>query len=187
MKVIGEEEPGAGEDRGTMEWTGQVYADTPTVAAHTYIDAAPERVWGYVSDIHLMPKLSAELRQVQWLDGVTGPQVGHRFVGRSSHPALGDWATVSTIVSCQAPQLFTWAVGAPDYPTSIWHFTLDPHNAGTVLEQWAQLGPAPSGLSLAIESMPDKEQKIVFVRLREFETGIKANLAAIKELAEREK
>ena len=28
-----------------------------------------------------------------------------------------------------------------------------------------QMGPAPSGLSVAIESMPDKEQKIVFVRL----------------------
>jgi hypothetical protein len=32
--------------------------------------------------------------------------------------------------------------------------------------------------------MPEKEQKIVFVRLREFETGMKANLAGIKKLAE---
>jgi hypothetical protein len=48
-----------------------------------------------------------------------------------------------------------------------------------------QMGPGRSGLSLAIERMPDKEQKIVFVRLREFETGISNNLAAIKKLAER--
>ena len=33
--------------------------------------------------------------------------------------------------------------------------------------------------------MPDKEQKIVFVRLREHETGMKHNLAEIKELAEK--
>jgi hypothetical protein len=32
--------------------------------------------------------------------------------------------------------------------------------------------------------MPDKEQKIVFVRLREFEASITATLAAIKERAE---
>ena len=42
-----------------MEWTGQVYADTPTVAAQIYIEAPPERVWPLVSDIHLMPGLSA--------------------------------------------------------------------------------------------------------------------------------
>ena len=48
-----------------------------------------------------------------------------------------------------------------------------------------QMGPARSGLSLAIDAMPDKEAKIVFVRLRELEAGMKHNLAAIKELAER--
>ena len=46
-------------------------------------------------------------------------------------------------------------------------------------------GPARSGLSLAIDAMPDKEAKIVFVRLREREAALKHNLAAIKELAER--
>jgi hypothetical protein len=39
-------------------------------------------------------------------------------------------------------------------------------------------------LSVAIERMPDKEQKIVFVRLREFEANMGATLAAIKRLAE---
>ncbi|MFJ8945023.1 SRPBCC family protein [Streptomyces sp. NPDC102395] len=170
-----------------MEWTGQVYADTPTVSASAYIDAPPERLWRYVSDIHLMPELSAELQHVEWLDGATGPCAGHRFRGRSAHHALGDWETVSTIVDCEEPRRFGWAVGDPAHPMSIWRFTLHPQDTGTLLEQWAQLGPAPSGLSVAIEAMPDKEQKIVFVRLREFETGIKSNLATLKDLAEREK
>jgi hypothetical protein len=55
-----------------------------------------------------------------------------------------------------------------------------------VLEQWAQMGPGRSGLNLAIDAMPDKEQKIVFVRLRDIEAGLKGNLAAIKKLAETE-
>jgi hypothetical protein len=38
---------------------------------------------------------------------------------------------------------------------------------------------------VAIDSMPDKEQKIVFVRMREFEAAIGKTLAAIKRLAER--
>jgi ligand-binding SRPBCC domain-containing protein len=169
-----------------MERTGQVYADTPTVSAGTFIEAPPEAVWAYVSDIRLMPRLSAELQEVGWLDGATGPQAGRRFTGRSAHPALGSWETVSTVIECDEPWRFAWAVGDPERPSAVWRFTLRPEGTGTVLEQQAQLGPARSGLSRAIEAMPDKEQKIVFGRLREFESGIVVNLAAIKQLAEPE-
>jgi ligand-binding SRPBCC domain-containing protein len=170
-----------------MEWTGQAYADNPKVAADIYIDAPPDRVWAYVSDIHLMPRLSSELQEVEWLGSASGPEPGSRFVGRSAHASLGSWETVSTIVECDAPERFTWAVGDPLFPSSLWRFTLVAQGAGTTLEQWAQMGPARSGLSFAIDAMPEKEQKIVFVRLRELETGIKANLAAIKDLVERRK
>ena len=168
-----------------MEWTGQVYADAPTVAAEIYVEAPPERVWPLVSDIFLMPGLSAELGQVEWLGGATGPALGHRFAGRNANPALGEWETVSTIVECDEPRCFAWAVGDPDHPGATWRFTLRPDGTGTVLEQRAQMGPGRSGLNLAIDAMPDKEQKIVFVRLRDIEASLKGNLAAIKELAER--
>ncbi len=171
-----------------MEWTGQVYADTPVVAAQTYIEAPPERVWPLVSDIYLMPGLSGELQEVAWLDGVTGPALGHRFAGRNAHQAMGQWETVSTVVECDEPRCFAWVVGDPGHPSATWRFSLRPDGAagaGTLLEQWMQMGPARSGLSLAIDAMPDKEQKIVFVRLRELEAGLIRNLAAIKEMAER--
>jgi hypothetical protein len=131
-----------------------------------------------------MPRLSAELREVEWLDGVDQPAVGRRFRGRNTHPALGSWETVSTIVACDEPREFGWAVGDPGHPAATWRFTLRPEGAGTVLEQRAQLGPGRSGLNLAIDATPDNEQKIVFVRLREFEAGFTGNLAAIKEMAE---
>jgi hypothetical protein len=76
-------------------------------------------------------------------------------------------------------------VGDPDHPSTTWRFTLRPDGPGTVLGQWAQLGPGRSGLNLAIDAMPEKEEKIVFVRLRDIEASLKGNLAAIKELAER--
>jgi hypothetical protein len=72
----------------------------------------------------------------------------------------------------------------PDNPTATWRFTVLPDAGGTLLRQWMQMGPARSGLSLAIDRMPDKEQKIVFVRLREFETNMTATVEAIKKLAE---
>jgi hypothetical protein len=168
-----------------MEWTGQVYADRPAVAAQIYIEATPDRVWPLVCDIHLMPGLSAEVQEVAWLDGVTGPVLGGRFVGRNANEYRGTWETVSTVIECDEPRRFAWAVGDPGHPMATWRFTLRPDGAGTVLEQWARMGPARSGLSLAIDAMPDKEAKIVFVRLREWEAALKHNLAAIKELAER--
>lgn len=168
-----------------MEWTGARYADTPTVEVRTWIDGSPRRVWELVSDIAVMPSLSQELQSVEWLDGVTEAAVGARFVGRSKHGALGEWATTSEVVECEPERVFAWAVGDPANPTAVWRFRLESKNEGTELSQWMQLGPAPSGLSAAIDRMPDKEQKIVFVRLREFESNMAFTLDQIKTLAQR--
>ncbi|MFK0150644.1 SRPBCC family protein [Streptomyces sp. NPDC090493] len=167
-----------------MEWTGARYADRPTVEVRTWIDAPPATVWALVSDIGLMPDLSEELRSVSWLDRAAGPAVGARFVGRSEHEALGKWETTSHVIECEPESVFAWAVQDPSDPSAVWRFRLHSKDGGTELSEWMQLGPGRSGLSLAIDRMPDKEQKIVFVRLREFERGITATLAEIKKRAE---
>jgi uncharacterized membrane protein len=167
-----------------MEWTGARYADTPTVEVRIWIDAPANRVWPLVSDVGLMPDMSEELQSAQWLDGATGPALGVRFVGRSRHEALGEWSATSSVVEFEPGRVFGWAVGDPGDPSALWRFRLEPVGSGTELSEWVQLGPGPSGLSLAIDRMPDKEQKIVFVRMREFERNITATLARIKKLAE---
>lgn len=167
-----------------MEWTGARYADKPTVEVQTWIEAAPERVWSIVSDIGRMPGMSTELQAVEWLEGATGPAVGHKFVGYSRHDAFGEWSTTSEVVEYEPQRVFAWAVGDAAHPSAIWRFHLRPKDGGTELAEWMQMGPGRSGLSVAIDRMPDKEQKIVFVRLREFERNITETLAQIKKLAE---
>jgi hypothetical protein len=76
--------------------------------------------------------------------------------------------------------VFAWAVGDPEYPSSDLAVHPGAQGGGTLLRQWMQMGPGRSGLSFAIDRMPEKEQKIVFVRMREFETNM-ANLAADQE------
>jgi uncharacterized protein YndB with AHSA1/START domain len=169
---------------GRVEWTGARYADKPTVEASTWVDTDPARVWNLISDIKLMPSFSSELQSVEWAGGADRPKVGAGFVGHNQHDAFGEWATTSQIVACEAPREFSWAVGDADYPSSVWRFRLTPRDGGTHLSFWMQMGPGRSGLSAAIDSMPDKEEKIVFVRMREFETAIGKTLAAIKRLAE---
>ena len=167
-----------------MEWTGARYADNPTVQVQTWIDVLPGRVWELVSDIELMPTMSQELQSVEWLDGASAPAVGAKFIGRSKHESLGEWATTSHVIECEPERVFAWAVEDPANPTAIWRFRLEPKNGGTELSEWMQMGPARSGLSFAIDRMPEKEQKIVFVRMREFEQNMAATLAHIKNLAE---
>jgi uncharacterized membrane protein len=167
-----------------MEWTGARYADKPAVEVRIWVDAAPARVWELVSDIGLMPAMSQELQSVQWLDGADGPAAGARFTGRSKHEALGEWETTSHVIEFEPERVFGWAVGDPANPSALWRFRLEPKDGGTELSEWVQMGPARSGLSFAIDRMPDKEQKIVFVRMREFERNITATLEQIKTLAE---
>ncbi|MEV5612515.1 SRPBCC family protein [Streptomyces sp. NPDC052225] len=168
-----------------MEWTGARYADAPTVEVRRRIEAPPRRVWELVSDIDLMPRLSDELCAVAWADETRG--VGARFVGRSEHPSFGTWETTSYVIACEPPREFAWAVGEPELPSAVWRFTLTEEEDGaTGLTQWMRLGPGRSGLSYAIDRMPEKEQKIVYVRLREFERNMGATLDALKALAEGE-
>jgi uncharacterized membrane protein len=167
-----------------MEWTGARYADNPTVQVQTWIGASQRRVWELVSDIELMPTMSQELQSVEWLDGAREPAVGAKFIGRSKHESLGEWATTSHVIECEPERVFAWAVEDPANPTAIWRFRLEPKNGGTELSEWMQMGPARSGLSFAIDRMPEKEQKIVYVRMREFEQNMAATVAHIKKLAE---
>ncbi|MVU77704.1 SRPBCC family protein [Nocardia sp. ET3-3] len=167
-----------------MEWTGAKYADGPTAQAEIWIDAAPEAVWELVSDIGLMPELSQELQAAHWVSPDTPPGVGATFVGTSRHEALGEWSTTSHVVEWNPPSVFAWAVNDPETPTATWRFTLEAENGGTTLRQWVRMGPGRSGLSKAIDAMPEKEEKIVFVRMREFESAMRHVVAEIKRRAE---
>jgi uncharacterized protein YndB with AHSA1/START domain len=160
------------------------YADGPTAEATVHVSAPPEVLWPLVSDIHLMASLSTEVQEVAWLDEVGEPAVGAAFRGRSRHRAVGEWTTTSRIIACDPPRVFAWAVEDPEDPSATWRFELTPRAGGTDLRQWARMGPGFSFLCQAIAAMPDKEERIVAGRLREWQAAIEANLAALKELAE---
>jgi uncharacterized protein YndB with AHSA1/START domain len=160
------------------------YADHPTAEVEVYVDAPPARVWPLVTDVGLPARFSPELVSATWADDAPGPAVGARIVGRSRHPAIGEWETTSTVVACEPERVFGWAVGDPEQPAATWRFELAAEGSGTRLRQWVQVGPGRSGLTGAIEARPDKEERIVAARLGEWRAGMTATLTGIKELAE---
>lgn len=160
--------------------------DGPTTEVTIKIDTAPDAAWALITDINLSCRFSPELQSVQWLDGASEVAVGARFQGNNSNPHIGEWSTVSRIVEVDPGRRLVWQIeGAPgmDAPAT-WAFEIDPASTGIILRQWARIGPGPSGLSMAIATMPDKEARILERRLGEHRANMERNLEGIRELLE---
>jgi len=160
------------------------YADGPTAEAEVHVDAPPEAVWALVTDINLPARFSSEFQGAEWLDGVTEATVGALFAGHNQHPAIGEWTTTSEIVACEPCREFAWSVGGAAEPAATWRFELEPDGDGTRLRQRMRMGPARSGLNVAIDAMPDKEERIVARRQAEHTANMQATVEGIKALAE---
>lgn len=159
------------------------YADGPTAEVEIVINAPVETVWNLVTDVNLPAQFSSEFQGAEWIDD-DGPRVGARFVGRNRHEATGEWDTTSIIDRYEPMRVFGWSVTDVDNPSARWWFELEPDDGSVRLRQGGRMGPAPSGLSVAISAMPDKEERIVARRLEEWERNMRATLEGIKQLAE---
>jgi uncharacterized protein YndB with AHSA1/START domain len=159
------------------------YADCPTVEVEVLVDAPIERIWDLVTDINLPAEFSGEFLGADWLDD--GPAPGARFVGRSRHDAFGEWETTSWVDRFEPLHAFGWAVSDPQNPSASWWFVLDQEDDGVRVRLGGRMGPAPSGLTIAITAMPDKEERIVARRLEEWERNMRATLDGIKQRTER--
>jgi uncharacterized protein YndB with AHSA1/START domain len=158
------------------------YDDGPSIEVDVLIDAPIERVWQLVTDINVPARFSTEFLGAEWLDDV--PCAGARFKGRNHHSAMGAWETTSFVTRYEPLLAFAWAVADPDNPSASWWFELEQEPGGVRLRQGTRMGPAPSGLTIAITAMPDKEERIIARRLHEYETNMRATVQGIKQLAE---
>ena len=162
-----------------------LHADRPTAEEHIDIATGPERVWPHASDIALSVGVGPELIGVEWVSGEGDAAcVGREFVGTNTNEYFGTWQTTATVVECDEPRVFGWVVGDVDDPNTSWRYTLTATPTGTRCTQWMQLGTGPSGLSITIERMPDREDRIVANRLEQFRRWMRANLETIKQRAE---
>lgn len=160
-------------------------ADGPSTQVEVRVAASPEALWPLVTDISLPARFSEEFQGAEWIEDAAGPEVGARFRGRNQHSAIGEWETTSIVYVCEENRCFGWKVGDLEKPGASWRFDLEPSDAAsTTLRQWVQLGPGPSGITVAIDRMPDREERIIERRLAEHARNMAATLEGIKALAE---
>ena len=158
----------------------------PGVTVEVDVDAPAERVWSLVSDISIAAQFSEEFQGAGWAESFDTPELGAQFIGTNQHPKIGEWQTTSTITELVENERFGWAVGTDEVSAAArWRWEIDElHGHRCRLRHTVRLGPGPSGLTPAIEAMPDKETLIIARRQEEHLANMKRCVNGIKALAE---
>ncbi|MGI9613595.1 MAG: nitroreductase family protein [Acidimicrobiales bacterium] len=159
--------------------------DGPGTVVEVDVGAAERDVWDLVIDIDLGARFSSEFLGASWTGDRTGPSLGATFEGRNTHKAIGEWSVPCFVDVYDEGKAFGWCTSNPDNPGARWRFELESIAGATRLRYRLLLGPGPSGISAAIESMPDKEPRILARRIDEHRANMQSVVDGIKELAER--
>jgi hypothetical protein len=171
------------------------YAESPGAQADVLVKAPQEVVWNLVVDVEKQVAWSRELQRVTWVDRGSGPAVGASFLGYNRNDLLGEWRTLSRIVESERGRVLSWVVVDVDErfclpatscvePMATWRYDLEPAVGGVFLRQSVRIGPGRSGLSLAIDRMPEREEELVAYRVEQLRRSIQATLDAMKASAE---
>src|SRR5207248_10883503 len=98
-----------------------------TGEAQLYVDAAPEVVYGVVTDVTRMGEWSPETTKCVWLDGATGPAVGARFKG-SNRRGIAVWSTKPRVVVAEPGREFAFVAGLMISPREMtkWRYEFQP-------------------------------------------------------------
>jgi hypothetical protein len=160
------------------------YRDQPTIEVTQLVRCDVARAWQLVTDINLPAQCSSELQSVEWIGGADAVAVGARFRGRNRHEGFGEWQTECEVAEVEEQRRWVWNVLGPEGVASTWAFEIEPTSGGTLVRQWARMGPCASGLSAAIAAQPAKEARIVARRLAEWQQNMTANLDCVRQQAE---
>ncbi len=158
------------------------YADGPETEVSKVIAASPADLWPHISDINFAKAFSTEFQGAEWMDGSTEPAVGAKFRGTNENDFVGRWQVECTITECEPGSAFGWMVQGGGGPAARWKFTLEEVDGGTKVTQWVRLGPGRSGLTPAIERMPDREHDIIVNRLNGLSENMQRNLDGLADL-----
>ena len=168
--------------RNPVDGRSPVFADGAGVTVEVDIDAKAADIWPLVSDINLPARFSDEFQGADWIDDE--PAIGARFSGRNKRDDLGEYEVICTLVDYEPERVFAWHTRDPDNPAAQWRFEIEPLLGGTRLRFSMVLGPGPSGLTVVIEAMPDKESAIIANRQKGQAANMRRTIEGIRDLAE---
>jgi uncharacterized protein YndB with AHSA1/START domain len=99
------------------------------------ISAAPETVYGLVSDITRMGEWSPECVRCSWTKGATGPEVGARFRATNKGRRGPAWFNTPTVTVAEPGHAFAFNRNGPGIGSYTWRYLMEPTATGTRLTE----------------------------------------------------
>ena len=102
-----------------------------TDSVDRYIEATPETLYDFVSDVTRTPEISPEVVSCTWIEPATGPEVGARFKA-INHAGRGpDWPNKPVVVTADPGREFAFARTEKFAGTIEWRYRFVPEGSGT--------------------------------------------------------
>jgi hypothetical protein len=95
------------------------------------IAASPDQLYGIVTDIANMGRLSPECTGGSWVGGATGPAVGAVFKGRNQR-GIARWSTKNRVVEAEPGKAFAFETQQSGMS---WRYAFEPDGDGTVVTE----------------------------------------------------
>jgi hypothetical protein len=106
-----------------------------------------------------MGDFSPECRQVQWLDGATGPAKDARFIGRNRGGPI-KWSRRGRVVSALPGQQFSFVTEEGGREGTLWTYDLRPSPGGTTVTESYQVHWIPWWMH-AVDAVTFRRQQLL--------------------------
>lgn len=144
------------------------------------IKASPATLYAIISDVTRTPDLSPEVSRCRWLRGVTGPEVGARFMAVNSLGGIWTWPNFPVVITADPGREFAISRTEPFFGTLEWRYRFIPEADGTrVRESYLVTRPLTPVAWFIIERLMGSTD-----RAGELRAGMSATLARLAEIAE---
>jgi hypothetical protein len=113
-----------------------------TDTVQRYIEASPEVLYDFISDVTRTPELSPEVVKCTWIKPATGPVVGARFKSINSAGRGPNWPNKPVVVTADTGREFAFTRTEVGGGTVEWRYRFVPEGTGTrVHESYSVIKP----------------------------------------------
>lgn len=125
---------------------------------------------------------SSELQEAGFLEGAQ-PTLGAVIGGRNRRGDF-EWSTLSTVVECDEPVLFSWAVGDVVAPVATWSFAVAPKGDLSTLTHSVTIHEHPGPMADAVNNSPETAHDVIQGRLDSLVRNMQRTVDGIATLCE---
>lgn len=145
----------------------------PSAQSSATISAAPEAVYGLITDLPTLASLAEEAKAMRWRKGDKAAP-GAVFKGTNRN-GIRRWSTVCTVTDAEPGSAFAFDVAYLGIPVSHWRYDIEPTDGGCrVTEQMWDRRPGwfvkPGGLATGVMDRPTvntEHIELTLARLKE--------------------